>query len=322
MYKKRLTINKRAKNQILLLLLIAAFLVVFGLITGGKLFRSSNILSVSSSMIYLILGGYGMMFVFGSGLIDLSIGANILMSAAIGGFVGQKIGGVAGILVFLVVTIICAVFLGQISVQSTLKLGIPAWIAGLGSGLILESLLNIWNQKAGLPKISSDMTLTFLGRAPGMYVLVIIAIVIAFIIYNKTTIGINLQAVGGNSEVAGSMGINVRKTIIISTLIGGVFVGLAAFFNMANTGFVNPQLNLGSMNTIFRILAVVLLADSLINTFTQPVAIIYSSALIAVALNVFVLITGKTSTELNFFLGLLVIVSGILSHAKHKGVVK
>ena len=131
-----------------------------------------------------------------------------------------------------------------------------------------------------------------------------------------------MQAVGGNSDVSGNMGINVRKTIIISTLIGGAFVGLAAFFNMANTGFVNPQLNLGSMNTIFRILAVVLLSDSLINIFTQPVAIIYSSSLIAIALNVFVLITGKTSTELNFFLGLLVIVSGILSHAKHKGVVK
>ena len=322
MDKKRLTINKRVKNQLLLLLLIAAFLIIFGLVTRGKLFRMSNVLSISASMIYLILGGYGMMFVFGSGLIDLSIGANILMSAAIGGFVGQKVGGVPGLILFLIVTIISAVILGQISVQSTLKLNIPAWIAGLGSGLILESLLNIWNQGAGLPKISSDKILTFLGKAPGMYILVAIAIIIAFIVYNKTTIGINLQAVGGNSDVSGNMGINVRKTIIISTLIGGAFVGLAAFFNMANTGFVNPQLNLGSMNTIFRILAVVLLSDSLINIFTQPVAIIYSSSLIAIALNVFVLITGKTSTELNFFLGLLVIVSGILSHAKHKGVVK
>ena len=258
----------------------------------------------------------------GSGLIDLSIGANILLSGAVGAYVGQSVGGILGVILFLLVSILCSILLGQISVQCTLKLQIPAWIAGLGSGLILESLLNIWNQSAGLPKIASDPQLTFFGTSPGMYILVGVAILLAFFIYNKTTIGINLQAVGGNALVARNMGIWVSKTIILSTLIGGAFVGLASLFNMANTGFVNPQLNLGSMSTIFRVLAVVLLADSLINIYTQPVAIIYSSALIAISLNIFVLLTGKTGTELNFFLGLLVIAAGVLSHVRHKGVVK
>jgi ribose transport system permease protein len=314
--------NKRHKNQIILTGLLVTLLIVFEFITRGKLFRASNLTSISQSMIYIILGGYGMMFVFGSGMIDLSIGANILLSAAIGGFVGKEISGAAGLAAFTVVSVLCAIILGQAAVQSALKLKIPAWIAGLGSGLILEALLNIWNKEMGLPNIASDKVLTFFGKAPGMYILVGAAIISAFIIYNKTSIGINLQAVGGNAMVSSNMGIHVRKTIIISTLIGGAFIGLAALFNMSNTGFVNPQLNLGSMSTIFRILAVVMLADSMITVFTQPVAIIYSSALIAIALNIFVLITGKTGTELNFFLGLLVVLAGVISRIGHKGVVK
>lgn len=315
-------LGKRTGNQLLLLSALVIFLLIFSFVTNGKLFRVSNIKSIAASMIFLILSGYGMMFVFGSGLIDLSIGANILLSGAVGAYAGQMTGGVGGVIVFLAVSILCSILLGQISVQCTLKLQIPAWIAGLGSGLILESLLNIWNQSAGLPKIASDPLLTFFGTSPGMYILVGVAILLAFFIYNKTTIGINLQAVGGNAPVARNMGIPVSRTIIFSTLIGGAFVGLASTFNMANTGFVNPQLNLGSMSTIFRVLAVVLLADSLISIFTQPVAIIYSSALIAISLNIFVLLTGKTGTELNFFLGLLVIAAGVLSHVGHKGVVK
>ena len=319
---QRAKIGKRTRNQLLLLAAMGVFLLVFYFVTNGKLLRPANIKSIAASTIFLILSGYGMMFVFGSGLIDLYIGANILMSGAVGAFAGQQVEGAAGVVVFLLVSVLCSVLLGQISVQCTLKLQIPAWIAGLGSGLILESLLNMWNQSAGLPKIASDPLLTFFGVAPGMYILVGAAILLAFIIYNKTTIGINLQAVGGNSLVAKNMGIHVSRTIVISTLIGGAFVGLASLFNMANTGFVNPQLNLGSMSTIFRVLAVVLLADSLISIFTQPIAIIYSSALIAISLNTFVLLTGKTGTELNFFLGLLVIIAGILSHVGHRGVAK
>lgn len=315
-------LNRRTKNQLLLLLGFALFILVFYFITKGKLLRKSNIKSIAASMIFLILSGYGMIFIFGSGLIDLSIGANILLTGAVGAFAGNFVGGTFGVVVFLIVSILSAVILGQISVQSTLRLHIPAWIAGLGSGLILESLLNIWNQKLGLPRVSSSSALGALGKAPGMYILLGVSIVLAFFIYNRTTIGINLQAVGGNPGVSANMGINVQKTIIISTIIGGAFVGLASLFNIANTGFVNPQLNLGSMSTIFRVLAVVLLSDSLISIFTQPVAVIYSGSLIAVSLNVFVLLTGKTGTELNFFLGILVIAAGILSRIGYRGVVK
>ncbi len=50
-----------------------------------------------------------------------------------------------------------------------------------------------------------------MGQMPGMLILLIIAFVAAYIIFNRTTLGINLQAMGGNSQVAQVMGIKAKR---------------------------------------------------------------------------------------------------------------
>lgn len=63
---------------------------------------------------------------------------------------------------------------------------------------------------------------------PTMAIILLIGFAAAYVIFNKTTLGLNLQAIGGNAAIAEIMGVKVKKTIIWATIVGGIFVGCAA----------------------------------------------------------------------------------------------
>lgn len=55
----------------------------------------------------------------------------------------------------------------------------------------------------------------------------IIGFVLAYFLFNRTNIGLNIRAVGSNEKVAASMGIDKKETIFIGALIGGIFIPFA-----------------------------------------------------------------------------------------------
>ena len=65
--------------------------------------------------------------------------------------------------------------------------------------------------------------------------------VISYIIYNHTTIGINIRAAGCNENVAKTMGINVSKTLIIGGIIAGLFFGIAGVVKESVSIFTPAQ---------------------------------------------------------------------------------
>ena len=220
--------TKRLKSQLALLGGVCAIFVICNIAVGGKLLSSNNIMTIISHAVFPILASYGLMFIFSGGLIDLSVGANILLSANVGVFCAEGLGlGYPGLLLG---AVLCAIVAEQLSVQCSITLHIPAWISGLGSALILEAILAQWSAMAAaqsekLPNLANYRTF---GRMPGMLILLGIGVVTAYIVFNQTTLGINLQAMGGNGHVAKLMGVNPRKTLMGATIVGGVFIGLAA----------------------------------------------------------------------------------------------
>ena len=52
-------------------------------------------------------------------------------------------------------------------------------------------------------------------------------------VWNKTRLGKNMFAVGGNEEAAAVSGVNVAKTIMLVYLIAGVLYGISAFLEAA-----------------------------------------------------------------------------------------
>lgn len=96
-----------------------------------------------------------------------------------------------------------------------------------------QTFLNI---AAGAIKISDV-------RIPLVVIYFIILAVIMWVIWNKTKLGKNMFAVGGNTEAAAVSGVNVAKTIMLVYLMAGILYGIAAFLEAgritavgANTG--------------------------------------------------------------------------------------
>lgn len=318
-----MTNNKsKYKSQVLLLGAFVLVLAICNITVGGKLLSLSNITVILSHAVFPVFIAWGMSFIFTAGIIDLSIGANILLSANIGVFLAENMG--FGYLGLFLGTIASAIIIEHLCMRCTLTLQIPAWISGLGVALIAEAILSQWSTVMGARggKLPILKNYAFFGKMPNKFLLLLVCLAIVYFLFNKTTIGINLRAIGGNASVAEVMGINRKRTIFISTAIGAVFIGLAAVIHISFMGKLQSVSGLGSLNTIFKALATVLLAESVQNIVSVPIGIVFSGIVVTGMFNVLTLYGVPSGTWQEFCLGVVVIVCGILSHLKEKGVVK
>lgn len=71
----------------------------------------------------------------------------------------------------------------------------------------------------------------------------IIAVVV-WVIWNKTTFGKNMYAVGSNEDAANVSGVNVTKTIIMVFILAGMLYGLTGFMDAARIASVNANTGL------------------------------------------------------------------------------
>jgi len=203
-------------------------------------------------------------------LIILTCGMSVVM---IGGGIDISVGGVTGL-----VTMCCALFLnssaGSVPGSILLALGI-----GLGFGLMhgfLVSYLNIQPfiitlagmflangllttihkdpLTAVLPAFKqfreSDIRISWLGTVNrlgnfiplkirlGTIVVLVVIIVIAMLM-KWSRFGRNLYAIGGNSQSALMLGINVRRTKLFSYVLCGLLSGIAGYTFIMQTGAGN-----------------------------------------------------------------------------------
>ena len=61
-------------------------------------------------------------------------------------------------------------------------------------------------------------------------------------LWNKTRLGKNMFAVGGNTEAAEVSGVNVTKTIMLVYMVAGILYGLAGVLELGRTGSATNNL--------------------------------------------------------------------------------
>lgn len=322
-----LTINKKKKklrNQIILLVCYILLFVLANLLTGGKFFSQQNILSTLAHAVYPGLAAFGMCFIFTPGIVDMSLGANILLAGNIGAILAVNLNlGYPGLIVGAIGS---AVILEVITIYTGLKLKIPSWIAGLGFALIYEAILSLYakhlSDTIGKAYITMPDDLRALGTMPGIVILWLVGFVACYFLYSRSTLGINVRALGCNQSVAEAMGIKKNKTILLGSIVGAVFVGAAALARISYNGHLVSSSGMGSISSIFRSLATFLLAQSFASVIGVPAGALLGSLLIAALFNCLTLLGVPSGTGQEITLGAIVILCGIISNAKNKGVVK
>ncbi len=251
-----------------LFIILGLILVVVSIIRIDFLSMTNilNILQNASTKGILALGCAGLIVLAGT---DLSIGRVMGISAAVTASLVQSttyasrmyptmvssLGGF-GLLIPLFASIAVAVAFSMINGFGVAKLHLHAFIVTLGTQLIAygANCLYIESQPSGTAQALSTLDQTFLNvsaggfmigdvRIPVVVIYFIVLAAIVWVIWNKTKLGKNMFAVGGNTEAAAVSGVNVAKTIMLVYLMAGVLYGIAAFLEAgritavgANTG--------------------------------------------------------------------------------------
>ena len=132
------------------------------------------------------------------------------------------------------------------------KFQMHPFITTLGTQLIAYGLILIYVQLgtngggpiSGLTEQYKNVvkyTIDFKGTAIPLYVFyAIIAAAVMWFIWNKTTLGKNMYAVGANPVAANVSGISILKTNILVFMMGGIFYGISGFIEAARIGSNSP----------------------------------------------------------------------------------
>lgn len=202
---------------------------------------------------------------------------------------------------------------------------IPSWVFGLGAAMVYEAIGTFYGTyqiQHGKQVVSLGNVTRQLGAAPWNIIVLIIGLIIGYLIFNRTSVGFNIRAVGSNTAVSSMMGINTRKAILLGGLVGGVFIGLASAINESYAGRIMPVTGLTSVALIFMPLAVYLLAQAFERIFNLTVSVVISAVIIESLFNILTIFGVPSGTWQEVTLGALVIICGILSQRHNKGVVK
>lgn len=104
------------------------------------------------------------------------------------------------------------------------------------------------------------------------FVIALCAVVVVYVILNRTSMGYEMRAVGFNTDASRVNGINVKRNMFLALLISGGLAGLAGGIEV--TGTMDKIVNNFSANYGFNGIPVALMAHN------NPFAIIFSALLI------------------------------------------
>ena len=252
-----------------LFIIMGLILVVVSIIRIDFLSMTNilNILQNASTKGILALGCAGLIVLAGT---DLSIGRVLGISAAVTASLVQSTTyasrmyptivqplGAFGLLLPLFASIAVAVIFCLINGFGVAKLHLHAFIVTLGTQLIAYGVncLYIESQPSGTAQALSTFDPTFLNIAAGAFyigevriplvvIYFLVLALIVWVIWNKTKLGKNMFAVGGNTEAAAVSGVNVAKTIMLVYLMAGVLYGIASFLEAARITSVGANTGL------------------------------------------------------------------------------
>jgi ribose transport system permease protein len=256
------SVSEKNQNQIIFFLILVAGIIlvsiIFNIIAAGRFLETTNILVIISHIVWPTFVAWGLCFLFACGYTDLSIGAILVLGSFATCIFGNRM-GYPGVILGGLITGTLLVFINFYVFAFT---KIPSWIAGISLAMIYEAVavfLKVNKSTSDLIYAEMDRNQRKLGVMPWSMLLLAAGFVIAYIIYNRTTIGLNIRAIGGNKEVAKALGINIMSTLMWVGIICGLFIGFASIVQESVAGRTTVKTGLTSIYVVFQPLARVLL---------------------------------------------------------------
>jgi ribose transport system permease protein len=201
------------------LLLFVVLLAVFGLLSD-RFLTPTNFVNILIQSAHVAIIAIGMTFVLLIAGIDLSVGANMYVSAAI---LGLYLKGLPATVSFPITMLIGLAF-GAINAWFVTRLRVAAFITTLATLFIGRGLALYLSDTKMVFFNDEILTLgrsAFLGIPSAIWAFAVV-FVVAFVVLRDTTFGRQIYAVGADPEAAAKAGINVRRIVFAVYCICGL----------------------------------------------------------------------------------------------------
>lgn len=305
----------------IIIVALAAFQLVAKLVSGNSFLEWSNLKGIISRSAYPCFIAWGFCFLFACGYTDMSIGGVVVLGSFASCILGNWF-GLPGVIIGGLAVGLLLIFINFLIFTYS---GIPSWIAGISLAMVYEAiafLLKISKGTKALISTSLAKEYRILGQLPWCLVILLVGLVIVYFIYNRTTVGLNIRALGGNKDVAEKLGINTKKTLLFVGLIAGILVGVSCVLQQSYAGQTTVKTGLTSINMIFQPLAIYLLAQIIRERINIVVCVPICAFILYAIFNLLTMLGVPSGTLQEACLGAFIVVFGIIGSRKVKGVVK
>jgi ribose transport system permease protein len=223
--------------------IVVVFIGVFiacTIITQGKFATINNITAILRNISTIGMISLGMTFVLISGGIDLSSGP-VLATA---GAVLIILQGAGNVPLWVAILACCSVAVGFGFINGIIitKTKLPPFIVTLAVGIMARSIVMFFTKGATITgKSVHEFTNIGNGNILGIpipFLIVVIAAILLTILLTKTKFGTYVFAVGGNENAAKFSGIKTDKIKILTYMLLGLCVAIAAIIEMSRMAAV------------------------------------------------------------------------------------
>ncbi|MBQ7825253.1 MAG: beta-methylgalactoside transporter, partial [Clostridia bacterium] len=257
--KKNAVVNWALDHAMIIIIVIMALYVQLMKPAFFSVPSLVNIISLTAARLPMALGVAGCIVLAGTDLsggrvagMTAFIAAMLLQRADANGKLLANVGPMPLIVVLLLVMLVGSL-VGVVNGYCMGKFKLHPFIVTLATQMITYGVyLTISNSKQ-VSSLDPSYTTSFVTRplfkigptSVMTYVLLaIILTAIMWVVWNKTTFGKNMFAVGSNEEAARVSGVNVLATIIGTFMIAGAMYGYTGFVEAARLGSSTATLGL------------------------------------------------------------------------------
>ncbi len=236
------------KSHVMYLVLIA--LLLFFATQNPKFLSWGNLRNIVNQSAYQVIVGVGLVFVMIAGAMDLSVGYQMSFAGVI---MGKLLNDGWSIPLVLLVGILSCILMNLLNCFLCIKFNVFPFILTLATQYLFMGLSYIWSGSKtflNFPDQFKSFGQGYVGPVPIAVIIMVIAVIFASFVLNKTYFGRQVYAVGGNMEAATLAGINVNKVKYIIYIIAGFFVGLGTIILISRSGSAASSVGPGTEFTI------------------------------------------------------------------------
>lgn len=223
------------------LILIVVVLVLS--IATDKFLTYRNLTNLLRYASFYIMVAVGVLVLFRSGEMDLSLGATMGMAGILGAMLAQRNYPLP---IILLAALAVGAVIGMFNGYLVGYWGFPAFIATLGSKQVVRGLITVITGGYPVNGLSESFqklgTGGFLNVPIPIYIAILMMLITAYVL-NKTVFGRHVCATGGNRQAAMVSGINVRRIKLLAYVYAGCCAAIAGLILTAR--ITSGQVNTG-----------------------------------------------------------------------------